>query len=146
MELKKIIRSVELFEGLSDDELGLIGAICKERTYIKGDLLAVKGEIGSNLFIVLQGVVEILVDGKNDSNRVVANLGAGQLIGEMSLVDRGLRSATVRAIHNPTIVEVIEYQDFLALCEMNNHIGYVVMHNLAADLSFKLRHRHLSES
>jgi CRP/FNR family cyclic AMP-dependent transcriptional regulator len=145
MELKKIIRSVELFEGLTDDELGLIGAICKERTFAKGDLLAVKGEIGNNLFIVIKGVVEILVEGKHNSNRVIANLGAGQLIGEMSLVDRGPRSATVRAIHNPTIVEVIEHQEFLSLCELNNRIGYIVMHNLAADLSFKLRHRHLSE-
>ena len=68
-----------------------------------------------------------------------------QLIGEMSLVDRGPRSATVRAIQDPTIVQVIQHEEFQALCQKNNRIGYLVMLNIAADLSFKLRHRNLSE-
>ena len=67
------------------------------------------------------------------------------LIGEMSMVDQGPRSASVRAIHDPTVVQVIRHEDFQALCQRNTHIGYVVMYNMAADLSFKLRHRNLSE-
>jgi CRP-like cAMP-binding protein len=63
----------------------------------------------------------------------------------MSLVDQGPRSASVRAIQEPTVVQVIRHDDFLDLCQRNTHIGYVVMFNMAADLSFKLRHRNLSE-
>ena len=146
MDLKKLIRGVELFEGLTDTELDEILAICQQRRHKKGDLLTVEGEIGKDLFIVIEGVVEVMLEVKKDPPRVVVNLGAGQLIGEMSLVDRGLRSATVRAIHDPTVVQVIRHQDFHNLCEQNNRIGYVVMHNMAADLSFKLRHSHLSGS
>lgn len=145
MDLKNLIRGIDLFEGLTGTELDEIVAICQPRRFNKNDLLAVQGEIGEDLFIVMEGVVEVLVDTKQEFPKVVINLGTGQIIGEMSLVDRGPRSATVRAIQDPTIVQSILHQDFHDLCKRNTRIGYVVMHNMAADLSFKLRHRHLSE-
>jgi hypothetical protein len=42
-------------------------------------------------------------------------------------------------------VLVIEREAFEALCQAAHHIGLVVYRNLAADLSFKLRHRHLAQ-
>ena len=63
---------------------------------------------------------------------------------EMALVDQGPRSATVRAISDSTIVLTIDRQAFMDLCEANHHLGYIVMRNMAADLSFKLRHRNLT--
>ena len=144
MELKKLIRCIELFDGLTDSEIDKIAALCEQRHFKKGDLLAIEGETGEELFIVMEGFAEILVKEGDGSQRVLVNLGSGQIIGEMSLVDRGPRSATVRAINNPTIVQVIRYEDFHKLCEQNTRIGYIVMLNMAADLSFKLRHQHLS--
>jgi CRP-like cAMP-binding protein len=145
MDLQNIVRGVDLFEGLTSTELDEIISICQQRRFQKGDLLAIEGEIGDEIFIVMEGTVEIIVNSGTKSPKVVIHLGAGQLIGEMSLVDRGPRSATVRAIEDPTIVQVIRHQDFHTLCKRNYRIGYIVMHNIAADLSFKLRHRHLSE-
>ena len=145
MDLRKLIRGVELFDGLTKAELDEIAAICQQRHFKKGDLLAIEGKIGDDLFIITDGVVEVIVSDRQAPPRVVINLGIGQLIGEMSLVDRGPRSATVRAIHDPTIVQVIRHDDFHKLCKRNTRIGYVVMFNMAADLSFKLRHRHLSD-
>lgn len=145
MELKKLFRGVELFQGLTDSELDEIAAICQPRRFKKGDLLAVEAEPGRDLFIITSGTVEVIVESQKSSPKVVINLSTGQLIGEMSLIDRGARSATVRAIQDPTTVQAIRYQDFHNLCKRNNHIGYVVMFNMAADLSFKLRHRHLSD-
>jgi CRP/FNR family cyclic AMP-dependent transcriptional regulator len=146
MELKKLFRGIELFEGLTDSELDEIATICQPRRFTKGDLLAVEGEPGGDLFIITSGTVEVIVESHKASPRVVINLSTGQLIGEMSLVDRGARSATVRAVQDTTTVQSIRYQDFHNLCKRNNHIGYVIMHNLAADLSFKLRHSNLSNT
>jgi CRP-like cAMP-binding protein len=145
MELEKIIRGVDLFEGLTTTELGEIIAICQQRRFRKGDVLIAEGENGEEIFIIMEGSVEIVVNSDKQAPKVVIHLGVGQLIGEMSLVDRGPRSATVRAIQDPTIVQVIRHQDFHNLCKRNYRIGYIVMHNMAADLSFKLRHRHLSD-
>ena len=146
MELTDVIRGVDLFEGLTNTEYDTIVSICKQREYCKGEVIAVEGEIGEELYIVMDVTIEILVNRDNKSPKIVVHLGVGQIIGEMSLVDRGLRSASVRAIQDPTIVQIIRSSDFRKLCEQNNHIGYLVMLNLAADLSFKLRHRHLNES
>ena len=144
MDIKKLLRSVELFEGLTDDDLDEVSAICTQRQLKDGDILAKQGDSGSELFIVSEGLVEVTIREKT-TPRVVVNLGIGQLIGEMSLVDRGTRSATVKAVHDPTIVQVIQHEEFQALCQRNTKIGYLVMLNIAADLSFKLRHRNLSE-
>lgn len=144
MDINKLLRRVELFEGLTDDDLREVAAICTQRQFKDGDVLAKQGEVGRELYIVSDGLVEVAVS-ERTTPRVVVNLGAGQLIGEMSLVDRGPRSATVKAIQDPTIVQVIQHDEFQTLCQRNTRIGYLVMLNIAADLSFKLRHRNLSK-
>lgn len=146
MELNKVLQGVDMFEGLTADELDKIAAICTERRYRIGDVIARQGHPGDELFIITDGFVEVVLGERpSASARVVVSLGSGQITGEMALLDHGPRSATVRATSDPTIVQVIERQGFEQLCQKNTHIGYIVMRNLAADLSFKLRHRHLSE-
>lgn len=142
MDIRNFLRGVELFEGLSDDDLEEVAALCDERRLNRGELLAKEGEPGDELFIITEGFVEVLLEAPS---RVVVNLGSGQLIGEMALVDGGPRSATVRAISNPTVVQVIHRKDFDNLCNQNTRLGYSVVRNIATDLSFKLRHRNLSE-
>ena len=143
MDITELLRTVELFDGLAEGDLEEVAAICAQRTFVDGDVLAQQGEAGSELFIISEGLVEVTVRERSNP-RVLVNLGMGQLIGEMSLVEHGPRSATVCAVHTPTVVQVIQHEAFQDLCQRNTRIGYVVMQNLAADLSFKLRHRHLS--
>lgn len=146
MELTNILRKIELFNGLSEEELHHVASICGERCLERGEEITTQGVRGNELFIVTEGLVEVLIsESKMDSHKIIVNLGEGQLIGEMSLVDKGPRSATVRAIVDPTVVQVIHREQFEALCEQNTHIGFIVMRNIATDLSFKLRHRNLSE-
>jgi len=142
---KDFMRNVELFGGLTDEELDDVRALCQSRKLRKGDVLTEEGKVGNELFIISEGVVEVVLGFQKDP-RVVANLGAGQIIGEMSLVDYGSRSATVVAIQDPTLVVVIQNDEFQTLCQKNTKIGYRVMLNLAADLSFKLRHSNLNRS
>ena len=146
MELKDILNEVELFEGLNDQELDQIIGLCQERKYNENDLVAEQNTPGNELYIIQEGFVEINVEsGDNTPSKVIVNLGSGQTIGEMTLVDQGPRSATVRAIQSPTIVQVIDQADFADLCDREFRIGYIVMRNIAADLSFRLRQRHLSD-
>jgi CRP-like cAMP-binding protein len=144
VEIIDLLHGIELFDGLTEVDLEEVAVICKRRQLKKGEFLAKQGDIGKELFIVSDGLVEVSLH-ESETPHVVINLGSGQLIGEMSLVDRGPRSATVKAVHDPTIVQVIQYDDFKELCERNAQIGYRVMLNLAVDLSFKLRHSNLSE-
>lgn len=144
MELIEILRGVELFEGLSDEELEKVATLCLKRTFHQNQIIAKQGSHGEELFIIQEGFVEVAVETAS-SRKVIVNLGTGQTVGEMSLIDQGRRSATVTALSSPTIVQIIEQQDFADLCESECHIGYIVMHNIATDLSFRLRQRNIND-
>jgi CRP-like cAMP-binding protein len=142
-ELSQVLRGAMLFASLSDTEIEAVAAICRERKLTRGEVLAEQGAPGDEFFVVTQGFLEISVAGGESASQVLVNLGRGQIIGEMALLDQGPRSATVRAVSEAT-VQVIRRVDFEALCDQNTRIGYIVMRDIAADLSFKLRHRNLT--
>lgn len=139
------LKRSQIFAGLSDQELKDLAALCRPRTFKRGDIILGEGEASTELYIIEQGMVEISLTSGSDDATPLLNLGAGQVFGEMSLIDRGARSATVRAVEEPTVVSLISHDAFLALCEQNNHLGFVAMRNLAAEISLKLRVRNISE-
>lgn len=146
MGIKDILKGIEMFDGLAENELDQVAAVCRPSEFQEGDVIAEQHSPGIEMFIIEEGFVEVVVDNADDAaRRVIINLGSGQTVGEMSLVDQGPRSATVRAISSPTVVQVVTQGDFERLCEQNSHIGYVVMRNIAADLSFRLRQRLISD-
>jgi CRP/FNR family transcriptional regulator, cyclic AMP receptor protein len=146
MDLVPLLRKVELFDGLTEDELRAVSSLCQERIFHAGDSITLQGEPGEHMFVICEGWAEVTPSAPagGATPRAVVNLGRGQLIGEMTLVDYGPRSASVRAMSDPTVLQAIHREQFIALCEKDFHLGYLVMHNLAADLSFKLRHRNLT--
>lgn len=145
MRLSEILSQVELFEGLARDELEQIAAICSEKSLRSGDVVTRQGDPGDELFVIWEGLVEVVHEETphDPAPRTVVNLGQGQVFGEMALVDYGPRSATVRVVSNEATVQAIQRDAFMRLCEDHYHLGFVVMRNIAADLSFKLRHQHL---
>lgn len=146
MDRSAILASVELFEGLTAGELNDISNICHEKTFRQGEVITEQGEPGEELYIVYDGIVDVIRQGTSpdESPRTVVSLGIGQIFGEMALVDHGPRSATIQAASDNTSVLIIHRDEFDRQCEANHHLGYTVMRNVAADLSFKLRHRHLT--
>ena len=143
MDTVELLKGVDMFEGLTEQELRRVAAICREAKYAKGQIVTSQGEEGDEMFIVRDGLVEVTVGEAGEGPRTVVNLGTGQVVGEMALVDRGPRSATVRCVTD-AMLNVIERDAFEKMCQSSAQIGMVVYRNLAADLSFKLRHRHLS--
>ena len=114
MDLLTMLGSVELLDGISPYELESIASLCQERTFQKGDVIATQGDPGDELFIICSGFVEVLRSSTSpeSSPKTVVNLGQGQIFGEMALVDRGKRSATVRALSEKTVVQVLNRDDF----------------------------------
>jgi CRP/FNR family transcriptional regulator, cyclic AMP receptor protein len=142
-DLLKLLKAVELFIGLNDEQLQRLIDISQEMTFKAGELIFNQGSEGDTLYLIRHGQVEISVENEVGESRSQVYLGQGQIFGEMALIDYGRRSATVRSITNGTIVDVIDRDAFYQLCDDDNAIGYIVMRNMAVDLSFKLRHRNL---
>ena len=146
------LRRVEVLAGLTDQELTRVGAICRKVTFDAQDIIVREGEPSDDVYVIHEGSVEIVLDeGRVTAETLAApgpqaivSLGQGQVFGEMALIDKGPRSATVRCTADGSELYVIRRDDFIRLCDQDTDIGYKVMRNLAADLSFKLRHRNLS--
>ena len=144
MSVSSLLRRVQLFANLDDSELEKLAAICQERPFEAGELILEKNTTGKEMYIVAEGSGEVFIQGVENSRSLVV-LGKGQVIGEMALIDQGYRSASVRATGQGALLYVIESEDFYKLCAEDNHIGFVVMRNLAIDVAFKLRHRNLAQ-
>jgi CRP-like cAMP-binding protein len=140
-----LFKQVGIFSGLSDDQLMHVANLCREVTHSKGDMIVREKEPSTDLYIIREGTVEVSLGTPLMSGPTpIIHLGKGQIFGEVALVDRGLRSATVNALSDGTVLYAISREDFVTLCDEDTHIGYIVMGNIAADLSFKLRHYNLA--
>lgn len=145
---KDFLKQLDMFNGLSDEELSKVATLCTELSYKAGDIIInIKAPVDS-FYLVRGGTVQIITNPDVLESKpsliepLLVTLGKGQIFGEMGLVDRGARSATVRAASD-TQVYAINCDKFMVLCHEDTHLGFVVMRNIAADLSFKLRYRNL---
>lgn len=145
MVSRDLLKQVSIFSGLSDEQLMRIANLCREVTHSQGDIIVREKESSSDLYIIREGTVEVVLGTPSMPGPMpIIHLGKGQIFGEVALVDRGLRSATVNAMTDNTVLYAISRDDFIKLCDEDTHIGYIVMGNIAADLSFKLRHYNLA--
>ncbi|HEX3053942.1 MAG TPA: cyclic nucleotide-binding domain-containing protein [Aggregatilineaceae bacterium] len=137
-------KAVGLFGGLTDEQLQRLVDISREEHFRDEDVIVEQGTEGEKMYLICEGQVEILIRRTpRETARSEVYLGRGQVFGEMALLDLGKRSATVRCCQDGTILYSVSREDFNQLCSNDTAIGYVVIRNLATDLSFKLRHRNL---
>jgi CRP/FNR family transcriptional regulator len=89
----ELLRNVPLFSGLDDRELESLADEFNERRFSAGDKIALEGEGGLMFFVVDSGEAAVEVHGEE-----VGRLGPGAHFGEIALIDRRPRTATVTAI------------------------------------------------
>jgi CRP-like cAMP-binding protein len=88
----ELLRNVSLFSGLDDRELESLADEFNERRFRAGDPIALEGEGGLMFFVVESGEASVEVGGGE-----VGRLGPGDSFGEIALIDRRPRTATVKA-------------------------------------------------
>jgi len=140
MDIIDLLQNVEMFEGLTAKQLKKLAYTFNERALRAGEVIFSQGDKAENLFLVKSGFIEVITDSPvSNMKRVLRNLGQGQSVGEMSWIDRGVRSATVRAVTNHTILAEASFDALDEMCHRNPKIGYRLFRNIAADLSFRFR-------
>jgi CRP-like cAMP-binding protein len=87
-----LIRGIPIFAELDDASVNQLSSDFIEREFGTGDAIATEGEGGLNFFVVESGTAEVSVGGRS-----VATLGPGASFGEVALVDKSARTATVTA-------------------------------------------------
>jgi hypothetical protein len=96
MERVLFLRNVSLFADLGPRDLERVAEIAEERGYADGESIAVEGERGEELHIVVEGVIRVIRNG-DGGVRELARRGPGDVVGEMSLLTRSPRIASLVA-------------------------------------------------
>jgi diguanylate cyclase len=82
-----------------------------QKFFKAGETIMRQGEAGETAYLIEQGRVEVLINKPDGSLQKVATRGAGSIIGEMSLVDKAPRTATVMALEDCNLLEITS-EDF----------------------------------
>ena len=115
------LRSLQALSEYSNAELKLLGSVAPAREYETGDVLCREGDPGRSCFVLASGAVDVVrvIDGED---KVLATLRAGAIVGQMALVDRSPRSATVVA-SNYTVVLELTREVFERLLQGHSHLA-----------------------
>lgn len=121
----ELLRHLPLFELCSKRDLRRIAALAVERDVEEGAELIREGEPGSEFYVVVEGDVDVRRRGRR-----VARLGAGSYVGEIALLSRSPRTATVVAV-TPLRVLSIAGRDFVELLDAIPELWLKVARTLA---------------
>ncbi len=103
------LKQSDIFYQFTPTQLELVANLCQEVAFQKNDLIFKENSGSKELYIIVQGEVDIFVDPSlvsasesSSENEVIATLRRGQSFGEVALVDEGLRSASACAAGDDT--------------------------------------------
>jgi hypothetical protein len=129
------VQGLALFAGLDPEQVSRLAGVCTVAGFEPGARLFREGEASAEMYVVLQGEVAVSVAGCPEP---VNTIGAGECLGEISLLTAAPRSATATA---RTRVEtaVLGHRDLAELIRLRPDIGLQIYKNLAAGLGEKLK-------
>ncbi|MBA2387625.1 MAG: cyclic nucleotide-binding domain-containing protein [Acidimicrobiia bacterium] len=119
------LRNVPLFAGLSKKELEKLARASDEVKMTAGSLVVDQGQTGREAFVLLDGTVTVKRNG-----RKVTTLGPGDVLGEMSLLDHGPRTATVVCDTDCTML-VLEQRHFIGVLDDLPGLGVKLLATMA---------------
>lgn len=104
--MRNLIRKVPMFSELNDQEIDAIVALVSTRNVPRKSIVVQEGDVGDSLFIILKGSVKISSYTAEGKEVVLSLLGEGGVFGEMSLLDRQPRSATVSTMEDSSLAQI----------------------------------------
>jgi CRP-like cAMP-binding protein len=122
------LANVRLFSSLNKKELRLVGRASDEIAVKAGSEIVKEGSAGHEFFLILTGSATVRRNG-----RKVTTLGPGNYFGEMALLDRGPRSATIVADTDMELV-VIGQREFLGVLDEVPEVAHKLLISMAARL------------
>ncbi len=116
------------FAGCTSAQLEHVARLTDQVQRPTGWVMTVEGDVGRECFVIVEGEAVVLIDGEE-----IARLGPGDLVGEMALLDRDRRSATVIAA-TPLRAVVMTLHQFDAITDRCPSITMAVMGTLSRRL------------
>jgi len=133
----EVLKKVGIFKDLDDEELKRVAALCKEQNYQPGDIIIEEDKPGEALYILQSGSARVVkMEGGNE--RGIAEVGSGEHVGEMSLIDGMTTSARVVA-QEPSECLVLLKEDLDLLLASDDKMCIRVLQAITKTLAERLR-------
>ena len=144
---REILCESPLFDNLLTTELTMLADLFSIRSFSDGEIVFNEGDVGDSMYVIAEGTVEILRKSPDGDFQSIAELHGPQFFGEMSLIDKEYRSATVRARGNARLLQLSNENLHIFAKNYRNGFTWVVV-NIARVLSARLRetNRRLAEN
>lgn len=137
-EKKDILKKIQIFKSLDDNELEKIAGLFEERSFEHDEAIIRMNEPGADLHIVKSGGVNIVYQRDMGGEYMLRHLANGKHYGEMALFDDKPRSALVKAV-GPTTILIIPKSDFFNFINENKETGIKLLCAIIQELSSRLR-------
>jgi CRP-like cAMP-binding protein len=129
----ELLRRVPMFSALTPAQMAQIaGAVTKHR-FKRGELIVEQGKKSHALYVILSGTARVVISDRRKKEMILAILGPGDYVGEISLIDGKGHSANVQT-QVATDVLVLGYDEFRHCLADNQAIAFAVMKGLAVRL------------
>jgi len=122
------LKNVELFAGCSKKDLEKIAKAADEITMPAGTIIVDQGQTGREAFVILSGTATVKRNGKK-----VATIGEGNVVGELSLLDHGPRTASVICETDCDLL-VISQRHFLGVLDEVPALAHKLLGTLAGKI------------
>jgi CRP-like cAMP-binding protein len=129
-----VLKYIPLFSELAEEDLKEIVKLAVRQIYKKDNMILIEEEIGSTMFIILDGRVKISRISEDGREVILSILSEGDFFGEMSILDGQNRSANVVTLEDSRIM-IVRREDFLKMLRDYPQIAI----NLLKELAHRLR-------
>jgi HEAT repeat protein len=126
------LKRVPLFAALSPTDLKQVAAIATEETFSDGEVIAEQGEQGDAMFVIVSGEVSVCIDSDGRSAEV-ARRSRGEFVGELSIINREPRNATLIASGEVRTL-CIDQKNFEGLIRERPEVSVVIIQVLSRRL------------
>ena len=135
---REILADSPLFQNLLNAELTMLADLFSIREFKRGDAVFGQGDIGDSLYVIAEGTVEVLQKAASGEMVRLAALEAPQFFGEMSLIDKEDRSATIRAASDSVLLQLSNENLHIFAKNYRNGFTWIAV-NIARVVSARLR-------
>jgi CRP-like cAMP-binding protein len=139
VDFLSVLKSTDLFRGLSEEDLKVLSGICRTVHYPAGQIIFEEDADSTELYILSEGRVAIEIRIVQDTvTEQIHQVRDHEVFGELTLIDGHKRSARTRALDELDLI-TIDRADLRKLMEENYRLGYIIMSNLSRIVAGKLR-------
>lgn len=132
------LQKSRLFEGLLPEEIEMLAGLTQQKKFSTGEAIISQGEVGDSLFLLVEGSVDVLQKNQEGTEQKITELQAPDFFGEMSLIDKEYRSATIRA-KSETVMLCLTNENLHSFARVYKNGFTLVVINIARVLSTRLR-------